>query len=100
MSENIIIVADYAEEASYSLQELSEITGLPQEMILELIAHDIIRAEQEKFNQAQLARLHKAKRLHRDLEINLAGVALAMSLMDELEELRAKLAVLNRHVLK
>lgn len=96
----VIIVADYTQEAWYSLNELADITGLSQADILELVAHEIIRAEKAKFNQLQLMRLRKAQRLHRDLEINLAGVALAMELMDELEVLRAKLAVLDRHVLK
>jgi chaperone modulatory protein CbpM len=38
-----------------------------------------------------LRRARLALRLERDLEINLAGVALALELMEELEYLRRKL---------
>jgi chaperone modulatory protein CbpM len=100
MTKSVLIIADYTQEDWYSLKDLSEITGLSESMILELIAHDIIKADNQRFSMMQLTRLHKVSRLHRDLEVNLAGVILAMSLMDELEELRAKLSLLDKHLLK
>ena len=43
------------------------------------------------FSGAALRRVRRALRLERDLELNLAGVALALDLMDELEQLRNEL---------
>jgi len=40
-----------------------------------------------------VARARLALRLERDLELNLAGVALALELMEELERLRRELKV-------
>lgn len=97
---NIIIVADYTQEVWYSLDELSEMTGLSQTMILELIAHEVIQAEKQRVNALQLQRLRKISRLHQDLEINLAGLVLAMNLMDELAALREKLQLMDKHLLK
>lgn len=97
----MVIVADYTQETWYTLAELSALTGLSEAELLEWIAHDIIRAEREQqFNMAQLKRLRMAQRLQRDLEVNLAGVGLVLSLMDELTELRSQLAMLDKHLLK
>jgi chaperone modulatory protein CbpM len=43
------------------------------------------------FSSITIKRVQKAKRLQHDLGINLAGVALAIELMDEIEQLRARL---------
>ena len=43
------------------------------------------------FRGDTLPRARRALRLQRDLEINLAGVALAMDLMDEIDRLRREL---------
>lgn len=97
---NIVIVADYTQEVWYTLDELSAMTGLPKAMILELIAHDVIQAEQQRVNALQLQRLRKISRLHQDLDINVAGLVLAMNLMDELAALRERLQLMDKHWLK
>lgn len=97
---HVVIVADYTQDSWYTLDELADMTGLPKSMILELIAHDIIVAEKERVNAIQLQRLQKISRLHHDLEINLAGLVLAMNLMDELASLRERLQLMDKHWLK
>ena len=44
-----------------------------------------------RFRGASLRRARVAVRLTRDLEVNTAGVALALDLLDEIAELRSKL---------
>jgi chaperone modulatory protein CbpM len=44
-----------------------------------------------RFTGVQLRRARVAVRLQRDLGVNTAGAALALQLMDELDELRARL---------
>lgn len=44
-----------------------------------------------RFTAVSLQRAHRAMRLERDLGVNLAGVALALELLEELELLRARL---------
>ena len=41
-----------------------------------------------------------ALRLQHDLEVNLAGVALVLDLLEQLHETEEKLAVLEKHFLK
>jgi len=45
-----------------------------------------------RFRGAALRRARVAVRLTRDLEVNTAGVALALDLLDEIAELRSRLA--------
>ena len=47
-----------------------------------------------------LRRIESAFRLHRDLEINMSGIALVLELRDELETLRNELNVLYGHLNK
>ncbi len=50
-----------------------------------------INAAEWHFTGAALRRARRALRLERDLEINLAGLALALELMEEVERLRREL---------
>jgi chaperone modulatory protein CbpM len=43
-----------------------------------------------------LPRIEKAYHIHRDLEVNVAGVILVLELLDELQDLRHRLAILER----
>ena len=62
------------------------IEQLVDEGILEPAGHN---PAQWRFSGTSLQKAHIAMRLQRDLDINLAGVALALDLMDEIESLRA-----------
>jgi len=52
-----------------------------------------INAAEWHFTGAALRRARLALRLERDLELNLAGVALALELIEELQRLRRELQV-------
>jgi chaperone modulatory protein CbpM len=43
-----------------------------------------------------VVRVRSALRLQRDLGVNLAGIALALDLMEELEDLRSQLKITGR----
>lgn len=105
MSKEIIIIADYTEEIVLTPEQLSEIFGIEIVLIRDLVAYDILvpsgnAPEEWLFDMAQLKRLRTALRLQRDLELNLAGVALVLHMLEEMEELRAQTALLNQHLLK
>lgn len=64
------------------------ITALVEEGVLEPVAG---RRGQWEFAAAHLPRVHTARRLAHDFELNPAGIALALQLLDEVRELRARL---------
>ena len=84
------------ERAELSLVELSRACRSSTEWIIELVDEGVLEPigpEQVhwRFSGASLVRAHAAVRLHHDLNINLAGIALALDLMDEIETLRERL---------
>jgi len=84
------------ETVSLTLAEISGACRVREERIIELVEEGIIEPEIQQrdwyFPATQLRRAHRAIRLQQDLEINLAGVAVVLDLLEELEELRARFA--------
>ncbi|MBL4727864.1 MAG: chaperone modulatory protein CbpM [Gammaproteobacteria bacterium] len=82
-----------AKRQNLSLNELCEITVLSKNVVIEIVEHGIVEPqggdpESWRFDTHMLITTRKAIRLYRDLEIDWAGIAFAISLLDELEELR------------
>ena len=76
--------------------EVCERCSVSKTDLLELVSEGIINPEQSsgkslKFAHAALGRVRKAKRLERDLDLNLAGVALTMQLLDRIDDLEKTL---------
>lgn len=91
------------ENTLYSIEEVCEACGIPTELLLELIEHGIIEPigltqSEWQFTAISLHRSQKAMRLQNDLGVNLPGIALALDLLDELKDLRARLEMLERQI--
>ncbi len=92
-----IIVEDSTE---FTLAELSRACGMPAEWILNLVEEGVIEpvgSDQTHwhFPGHCLRRVCIAQRLQSDLGINLAGTALALELLEEVETLRQRIAMLE-----
>lgn len=83
------------ETVTLTLSELSGACRVREQQIIELVEEGVIeprvRREEWAFPSTELRRAGRAIRLQRDLEINAAGVALVLDLLEEIEELRARL---------
>jgi chaperone modulatory protein CbpM len=93
-----IIVEDNTE---FTLGELSRACGMPAEWILTLVEEGVIEpanTEQSHwhFSGHCLRRVRIAQRLQSDLGINIAGTALALELLEEVETLRQRIAALEQ----
>ena len=96
----VIVMEDATE---LSLADLCRTCEAHADIIIELISEGVIEttsAEQSlsqehwRFTGVHLLRAKVALRLHRDLGVNFAGAALALQLIDELAEAKAKLNTL------
>jgi chaperone modulatory protein CbpM len=81
------------EELTLSLDEVCEVCGVHQSVVIEMVAEGIAEPVDEtstgpEFSGIAVTRLMTAFRLQRDLHINLAGAALALELLDEITILR------------
>lgn len=84
------------EQLELSLEELCRVCGTQAEQLQALVDEGVIvpdggTPEHWRFPGLQLRRARVAVRLQRDLGVNTAGAALALQLMDEIEDLRARL---------
>ncbi len=83
-------------ETRLTLRQLCDACAVRAEYIIELVDEGFIEPSGvEKshwcFSGVSMQRVQKAKRLQQDLGINLAGVVLAVELIDEIEQLRARI---------
>jgi chaperone modulatory protein CbpM len=84
----------------FSLDDLCHACNVEVDWIAELAEQGIIeptgRTRSEwRFSSLSVVRVAKAKRLERDLGLNAAGIALVLDLLSQVEDLRARLRVLE-----
>ena len=92
------------EQTWLDAQELRSLCRLSSESLMEMVEEGLLRPigalpEHWRFPSSDLARLRRALRLQQDLGVNLAGAALALDLIEEVEHLRARLRILEREIL-
>ena len=88
--------AIFEETALLTVRDLSRMCAVEERHIVEFVEEGVlsvveIDTSEWHFTGAALRRARLALRLERDLELNLAGVALALDLMEELQTLRREL---------
>lgn len=84
------------EQAELTLNDLCCACSRPAEWVIELVevgALEPVNYQQTHwiFSGDSLQKVQTAMRLQRDLNVNLAGVALALELLDEIDSLKSQL---------
>jgi chaperone modulatory protein CbpM len=79
----------FDESTRLSVQDLSRMCSVDERHIVEFVEEGVLNVievrSQWQFGGDALRRARLAVRLERDLELNLAGVALAVNLIEEIE---------------
>ena len=86
------------EDTRCTLADLCRLCGVPAEVIHEMVEEGLLTPEglspgDWRFTCVAIKRVQPAVRLQHDLRVNLPGCALALDLLEELEELRRLLRV-------
>src|SRR5258707_13908199 len=94
--DQVLSGAIFEESVLLTVKYLSAMCAVDERYIVEYVEEGVlnvvkISAAEWHFTGAALRRARRALRLERDLEINLAGVALVLELMEEVERLRREL---------
>ena len=84
------------EECGIPLAQLCRVCGVSAEKVVAMVEEGILEPAGRRrgcwlFPADSIRRARTANRLQRDLGLNLAGAALALELLDRVEELRARL---------
>jgi chaperone modulatory protein CbpM len=87
-------------EVHMTMVELAEATRTPEDLIMAWVSEGVLSPagatpQDWRFSGNSLRRAKIAARLMRDLELNSPGVALALDLLDELDQLRSQLHLAN-----
>lgn len=95
------------ESYELSFHELCDACATSEEWVLQLVEEGALeplnftehvkQTEQWRFTALSLQKVNTAKRLQRDLQINPAGVALALELLEQIEQLQTQLHCLQIH---
>ena len=80
----------------FTLSQLCHACGVESEQVVELVEAGVLEPigtnrSRWRFSGISLERARRALRLQRDLGVNVAGAALALDLIEELDTLRAEL---------
>jgi len=88
------------EQTELTLADLCRACAAQANSVIELVEEGLIAPhgaapDQWRFTGVHMQRARVALRLQKDLGVNLAGAALALELLEELEVLRARLQALD-----
>ncbi len=88
------------EQTELTLADVCRACAVQAEFIIELVEEGVLEPvghgpDGWRFSGIHMQRTTAALRLQRDLGVNFAGVALALQLLDEVEELRARIRILE-----
>lgn len=84
------------EEVELTLAELCQACRMPAEQVFDLVDEGVVEPvgrdpSSWRFRGISVRRVRCVQRLERDLGVNVAGAALALELLEELERLRTRL---------
>lgn len=90
-----------SEDVELSIGEIARACRVQPDWVLELVSEGIIEPasqdrNQWRFSGTTLRRVRTVRRLQGDLGVNLAGAALALELLEELESLRRRVRILEQ----
>ena len=95
MSSPLIVQLDMA--------QFCEATDLPAVYVIEIVEHGILepqgaQPQDWRFNDYELVLAKRAAKLRRELELEWEGVALALDLLEEVQQLRAENQMLKQRL--
>jgi chaperone modulatory protein CbpM len=88
---------------SMTVADLCRSCGLQADLVAELVDHGILEptgtgAGNWRFESTSITKVWKVRRLQQDLDLNLPGIALVLSLVEEKARLQYRLAQLEASV--
>jgi|GEM_PF-2723197 len=91
--QTMIFEPELLEHDSYfTIEECCQATQSSQSFIIELIAEEIIQPQQQGqtylFTITHVQKIRRARTFSIDLGVNLEGIALALGLVDQIEQLK------------
>ncbi|KAA6186600.1 MerR family transcriptional regulator [Thiohalocapsa marina] len=90
------------EQTRVSITEMTRVCGVSVEQVRLMVGEGLLQPgggagpDNWSFSGVEVRRARRALRLQHDLELNLAGAALALELLEEVEQLRRRVRALEQ----
>lgn len=87
----------------FTIEEVKNKLNIADEILDEMLAYGLFEPAQDAattnlvVDLKGLNRIEKAWHLYQDLEVNMSGAAVILELLDELNELRSQMAIMEKH---
>ena len=86
-----------------TLDEFSQVIKIEKKIVIEMVEYQLFQPEGKDpeewlFDAFSLKRGRIAASFYHDLEVNMQGVALALELMDKIEDLQQQIAILKKTI--
>jgi chaperone modulatory protein CbpM len=96
MADKIISGTVLDEQVTLSVIEICQACKCREEWLLELVDHGVVEPggktrDEWRFSVESISRVNTARRLRRDLGVNIEGIALTLDLLDEVNRLRSRI---------
>lgn len=82
-----------------TVEEICDVYHVTPEWLAELISYGVIESHGARFDITNLRRIRRLMRLQQDLELNMAGAALALDLIDQIESLKAQVELFHKYLM-
>jgi len=80
------------ESVEFSLEDVCRICGVHERFVVEIVEEGVVEPRgavgEWRFTGVAVTRVERVLRLQEEFEVNLAGAALALELLEEIERLR------------
>ncbi|MBN9231229.1 MAG: molecular chaperone [Legionella sp. 40-6] len=104
MNDDKVFIGTLLEE-TYTLTyvEVCQKYNIPEALLDEMMQHGLFEEQvsaqkKDHFSANELKRIESAFRLHRDLDINLPGVVLAIELLERIARMEEELKIMRKHL--
>ena len=99
--QDVTVIEVFDEGSSFTLIDFAACVRIERDRLIEFVDSGLLEPtgrviEQWRFDNRDLRRARAAQRLIADLGVNLAGVALILDLIEERDELSARVTMLER----
>lgn len=105
MNQNVLTGIIIDRKALLNLDEIIHASHLTHEIIIEMIDYHVLEPsghspETWLFDDLCLKRAKMAASFYHDLEINMAGIALAIDLLEQIDDLESRLHILEQFIIR
>lgn len=101
-SKNTLITGVIIEsDEPLTLEELAQAISMNDDIVIKMVEYQLIQPKGDqpknwKFDSLCLRRAKIAASFYRDLEINLSGIALALDLLEQIDDMQSRIDTLEK----